>query len=133
MPVGAGEPVGLGCLDLVSLDTMYQFNPNFGLLAEYSPPTGSAGGAAEAHGGVACSWVQQTSGETIEIAVARPSKSALADLRAAAGSDESFSSAGGAGQVQSFSGPYWVSATSTYFFEAGDARPLVDSVKAALR
>lgn len=112
---------------------MYEFDPNFGLLANYSPPAGSFGSTAVANSGIACGWVQQTSGEMIEIAVARPAEAVLAELKAAAGGDGSFSSAGGAGTVQRFTGPYWVSATSTYFFKAGDAQLLVDSALYALR
>ena len=131
-------PIDKACLDLVSLDTMYQYDPNFGLKADYSPAAGTGASTAVSNGGVACSWVQQSSGDTIDIAVAHPSGTVLGELKAAAaggtatGPDEFFSSVGGVGTLQVFTGPYWIVATSTYFFEPGDAAPLIDSVAAAL-
>lgn len=115
---------------------MYDFDPNFGLQQDYSPAAGSPAATSVGSGGVACSWLQQTSGDTIEISVAQPDAAALADLRAAAGADSSgtefFSSTGDVGTIQAFTGPYWVVATSTYFLAVEDARPLLDSVESAL-
>ena len=131
-PSSAATPVGAGCLDLVSLETMYEFDPNFGLDDGYSPPPGSLAARAASASGVACGWVQQTSGETIEIAAARPPADEFASLRADAGSDRSFSVVEGRGVVQVFAGTGWVVASSSYFGSAEDAAPLVDSAIAAL-
>ncbi|MBC7725090.1 MAG: hypothetical protein H7146_10145 [Burkholderiaceae bacterium] len=135
-PVADPTPIGLGCTDLVSLQTMYDFDPNFALRTDYTPDPSSLAGAAVANGGVACSWVQLSNGETIEIAVAQPSTAALSALRsdagAGAGDGEYTSSARGAGEVQAFFGPFWISAVSSYFGTADDAQPLLDSVKAAI-
>lgn len=128
-------PVGVGCLDLVSLDTMYAFDPNFALVDDYAPAGDSLGARAVEQGGVACRWQQLTNGETIEITAARPTPAALERLRGEAGANgdgEVFASAGGAGAVQVFGPGRWVTATSAYFGSADDARTLVDSAVAAL-
>lgn len=130
-----GTAIGVDCLDLVSLDTMYQFDPNFGLDDSYSPASGTPGATAVADSGIACGWVQQTSGETIEISAAQPSADQLVELMAAAGADvtgAAFSTSGGKGIAQQFAGPYWVTASSSYFTAAADAQPLVDSAVAAV-
>lgn len=111
---------------------MYEFDPNFGLDDDYSPAVSSPAADVVAASGVSCGWVQQTSGEVIEIAAARPSADALASLRADAGSDRAFSAVDGRGVVQVFSGPYWVVAVSSYFTTADDAALLVDSAVAAV-
>lgn len=128
----AGTPVEASCLDLVSLATMYEFDPNFGLSDDYSPAAGTVGATAEAASGIVCGWVQQTSGEVIEITAAQPSTDELARLRAEAGSDEAFATLAGRGVVQVFRGPFWVTASSSYFGSGADADPLVSSALAAL-
>jgi len=116
---------------------MYQFNPNFSLMPDYAPAAGTPTAVAIANAGLACGWVQQTDGEKIEISVAQPAPSTLAQLRAAASGEvapgEYFNSAGSTGTVQIFTGPYWIVATSAYFGAADEATILTDSVKAALR
>ena len=129
--------MSIGCLDLVSLETMYDFDPNFGLEAPAAPAGGTLAATALSNGGVACSWIQQSSGAKIVISVARPAPSVLATLKADAGASattsETFASSGADGIVQVFPGSFWVTATSPYFESAEGARPLIDSVKAALR
>lgn len=127
-PVVPGKPISAGCVDLVSLQTMYEFNPNFGLV-EDAPASGSLAATAVANGGVACTWVQATDRSTIVIGVAQPSKTKLAELRA---SGEGFTTAGGVGTVQIFTDKFWIVASSAYFSTAGDAQMLTDSVKSAL-
>lgn len=136
-PSDPAVAVGKSCLDLVSLQTMYKFDPNFNLTAGYVPAAGSRDAAAVSERGVACRWTQLTSGDTIDIAAAHPSPSNLAALRTAAGapaggSGRYFSAVGGVGTVQEFSGEFWVVATSPYFTRATDAAALLTSVTSAL-
>ncbi|MCY7324755.1 MAG: hypothetical protein LH605_01310 [Microbacteriaceae bacterium] len=112
----------------MSLETMYEFNPNFGLVEE-APAPGSLAATAVANGGVACTWVQATDGSRIVIGVAQPSSTSLAELRA---SGAGFTSAGGVGTVQIFTDKHWIVASSEYFGTADDAQMLTDSVRSAL-
>jgi hypothetical protein len=140
--------VTIGCNALVSAQTMYDFNPNFGLDASFKPAGGTAAATAVAAKGVACDWTNQTSGDKVTIAVARPGSAALAGLRATAGAGTAvagigesayFASSGGTGRLDVFTGTYWLVATSVFFagasdFASGaDARTLVASAVSQLR
>ncbi|MFP7760815.1 arginyl-tRNA synthetase [Marisediminicola sp. LYQ134] len=129
-------PVAVGCLDLVSLDTMYQFDPNFALQPDASPAGGSPQATAASNGGVYCGWVQSTSGALIEISAASPDAAAVAELESRAGDPVGegtyFSVVDGAGVVQVFTGGSWAVLSSSYFGSVADAQPLTDSVVAGL-
>ncbi|WP_349898522.1 hypothetical protein [Parafrigoribacterium soli] len=138
----AGTPLGVGCEQLVSLQQMYDFNPNFSLDADYTPKSGSSASAALKYRGIACNWVNQTSGETISFAAAHPAASDLAALKRAAASGTAvsglgdaawFSKSGETGELQVFRGPYWVTATSVFFGTADDAKQLAEDAVAAVK
>ena len=128
----AGEPITEDCLDLVSLDTMYGFDPNFAYDDSFTPASGSLAAAAVASGGIACGWIRETGGDTIVISASRPAAAELESRRAAA-VDAPFSLDGESGMVQVVEGDAWITATSAYFSSSADAAPLIDSVVAALR
>jgi len=131
------------CTTLVSLQTMYDFNPNFSLLGSWSPEAGTPAAEAVAARGTVCRWQNGTSGDVIDISVASFDEGTL-EAKATAtsssstnvdsyGSDEAyFSSNGGVGEAVVFHGAYWVVVRSVAFFEAGDAQSIVSSVLAAL-
>jgi hypothetical protein len=135
-------PVTLDCDQLLTPDDVYAFNPNFGTAPDYKPEAGSKAGTAVKYDGVACGWLNQTSGEIIEVAVAQPNEAHLTDLKnqAVSGSkavptygtppaiDGFFTSASGSGTAEAFSGKYWVVLNSVAFFEPGDAQELVAAV-----
>ncbi len=113
---------------------MYDFNPNFGPQVGYTPTAGSAGAVAVADLGTACSWINQTSKETISLTIAKPSAADLATIRATAatgtagsglGTASFFSTKGQSGRIDVFSGRYWLSATSVYFTGVSDASGLL--------
>src|SRR4051812_45019848 len=54
-----GTPIDAACSDLVSADTIYAFNPNFGLIDPFPPADGSAAASAVSYQGVACRWQNQ--------------------------------------------------------------------------
>lgn len=125
----------IGCNTLVSPQTIYNFNPNFGLQVQFTPSAGTAAATATADRGTACNWVNQTSSDTVTITIAKPSAANLAAIRAAAaagtpapglGSAAYFSSKGQSGRVDVFTGSYWLSATSVYFASASDASGLLN-------
>ena len=128
-PADTSEPVTIGCNDLISRDQMYAFSPQFVLLDTFSPGSGSLAAEAVADEGLACRWVNETSGETIDVAVAHLLEPALAEKKA---SIQAFSKSGDAGVAQAVTGPFWVSAVSVVFFEAGDAAQLMDDATSSL-
>ena len=124
---------------MLTPDDVYSFNPNYGTAPGYKPAAGSAGSVAVSSEGVACGWLNQTSGDVIEVSVARPSSADLADLQNEASTSGSpapgyemsaeakgyFGTVAGKGRAQVFTGKYWVVAASLEFGEARDAQLLV--------
>ncbi|HWH26344.1 MAG TPA: hypothetical protein VNT53_06845 [Pseudolysinimonas sp.] len=140
-PTGAtSTPVTQTCNDLVSPDTMYDFNPNFGLLDDFTPAKSSAGARATQYKGLACRWQNQTSGEVVDLSVAHFDAGTTASLHetAAKGTavpalgDAFFTSEGSVGAVTVFNSGYWIVLESPYFGTGEDATTLVASVTGAL-
>ena len=139
----SSTPVDVPCTTLVSLQTMYDFNPNFSLLGSFTPDAGTPAAEADKADGTVCRWKNDTSGDTIDISVASFDRDTL-EAKANAtngsstmvptyGSDEAyFAVTGGVGEAVVFHGAYWVVVRSVAFFEPGDAEPIVASVLAAL-
>lgn len=139
-PTEPPTPVTLTCEQVVTADQLYAYNPNFGANPGYVPKDGTLEKKIADWQGVACSWLNQTSGETIQIAIAQPPASQLDALKNAAITDaqpvptygappiEGYFKTGDSGQVQIFRGGYWIVAESTAFFEPGDAAPLMENV-----
>jgi len=135
-PVGTSIP--LTCEQLVSAQAIYDFNPNFGLLGGFTPAAGSLAATAVAESGLACQWINQTSGETIQIAVADLPSPRISELASTASSDEAIGGVGDRayfanGAAQVFDGSFWVAAESTVFVTWDDAAPLVQAALASLR
>jgi hypothetical protein len=139
-------PFEIACDALLTPDQLYAFNPNFGADAAYTASARTVVVAVEQHEGTSCGYLNQTSGEVIEIAVATPTEAAGTTLANEAASTSTavptygtppevsgyFARSGEHGQVQVFSGPYWVVIDSTAIFEPGDAQTLVADVLANL-
>lgn len=141
-PSDDSTPVEVACADLVDADTIYRFNPNFVLLGDWTPDAGSAAADALAAGGIACRWVNQTSGDTIDVSVAAPGDDELADLESAAsaegepvsayGEEAYFEVADDAGTATVFDRGYWLVAVSPAFLEPGEPEEIVSAALAAL-
>lgn len=136
--VEPGEPVTIGCDQLITAQAIYDYNPNFSLIS-YTPASGSLAADAVASQGIACRWVNQTSGDTIDVSVAHLSETGLAARKSGLGTADSafsvegyFALQGSTGVAQVFSGPYWVTVSSVAFFEARDVAPLIDDAVAGL-
>lgn len=137
-----GIPMSIPCTELITPQAMYDYNPNFGLEAGHQPVSGSLAAAVLKQNGVACSWINQTSGQRIEIAVAKlPEAHSTALKNELVTTSHSvptyrvegyFTLNGSVGEAQAFPDPYWVVATSTAFFEPGDVAPLMASAIKAL-
>jgi hypothetical protein len=137
-----GTPIGVDCNGLISLQAMYDFNPNYSLQSGYKPKAGTDGSIALGYQGLACSWINQTSGNLIFVNVARPAASDLAALKSAAGSGTAvsglgdaafFSKKGQVGQLQVFSGPFWISTSSEFYGTPDDARQLAGIAAASVK
>lgn len=132
-----GIPVGTDCIDVLSLDAIYEYNPNVGTDSRVQPT--ALGQRAIESEGVACGWSNQTSGEPLTIAIARFNDDDLSIVRAsavAAPGSETLPEASGvfrregeSGIVEAFSGEYWIVLESPAFFSYLDAAPLLESIK----
>ena len=139
-------PFPIECEALLTPDQLYAFNPNVGAAPDYEPAAASVVTAVEEDEGTACGYLNQTSGELIEVAVATPTEQAGETRRNDAALTSKpvptfgtppdvegyFLHSGGAGEAQVFHGPYWVVIDSTALFEPGDAEQLVSAVLANL-
>lgn len=138
------QPLGLSCDELLTLDNIYAYNPNFGVDPDYQPSSALAERAIEL-GGTSCGLLNQSSGATIEYAAAKVSPSTLATLKADAATtatavptygtpptvDGFFINEAGVGTAQVFStGTTWLITSSGDFYEPGDAERLVRSMLA---
>ena len=140
-PTEEPVPFEVACDAILTPQDVYDFNPNFGAEPGYTPAAAGVVGVVE-ESGTACGWVNQTSGEVIEVGVATPPPGALeARMNTAAlGStpvptygtppavEGYFSQGGGTGEAQVFSGPYWIVISSEALFEPGDAAQLVAAI-----
>lgn len=140
-PTAAPTPIPFGCDDLLTTDDIYEFNPNVGTAPGYTPTPDTVVAAAAAADGLACGYLNQTSGELIEIAVAQPAESDLVTLKQSAAAtmtavptygtppavDGFFTQSQDIGTVQVFTeSGYWLVARSSAFFEPGDAVKLIE-------
>lgn len=138
----SGIPITVSCDELVNAQVMYDFNPNFGLEGEFSPDAGTFAATAVAENGLACRWINQTSGEVIDISVANLPDTALALLRndlagsstlvPTYGVEGYFRVSDGVGEAQAIDDPFWIVAVSTAFTEPGEAEPIMAAAIAAL-
>ena len=116
---------------------MYDFNPNFSLQANYAPKSGTAAYTAKTDGGTACNWINDTSGETLTVSVAKPGSDEFAALSTAASAGTPVSGYGDAayfsnGRFDIFRGKYWLVAQSAFFSSAADASALAKAALSAL-
>ncbi|MET0783832.1 MAG: hypothetical protein ABWY53_05850 [Leifsonia flava] len=134
-------PITFGCDDLLTSSDIYEFNANVGAAPDYEPTADTVVADAAAASGLACGYVNQTSGELIEVAVAQPSESEFVSLKQTAAStmtavptygtppavDGFFTQSQDIGTVQVFTADgYWLVARSTAFFEPGDAGKIIE-------
>jgi hypothetical protein len=137
-----GTPIDVTCNELISPETVYAFNPNFGLIDDFEPSDGSVAASALEYSGIACRWQNQTSGDNIDLSIASLDDDTLTALKNSAfedsqmvptyGEEAYFTVNGQVGTAQVFQGRYWVVIESPAFFEPGDATELVQSVLAAV-
>jgi hypothetical protein len=138
----SGTPVNVSCDQLISLQALYDYNPNIALDAQYVPEVDSLASQAIKDRGLACAWVNQTSGEQIVVTVTQPGGTHLSDIANELVSSSNavptyqvegyFQMNGNVGVAQVISDPYWITASSTSFLEPGDAAPIVAATRVGL-
>ncbi|SEC04578.1 hypothetical protein SAMN04489806_2454 [Paramicrobacterium humi] len=134
----AGEPVGLACDQLITLQQMYDFNSNVSLLGPFTPKASALSAKVAAFKGLTCRSQQNSSGNALDFSVAKLDKATLEQLANQAvtnsksvptyGVEGYFNRANGIGTAQAFSGSYWIVAESADFIEPGDVAPLMEAM-----
>ncbi|MFD1715974.1 iron ABC transporter ATP-binding protein [Amnibacterium flavum] len=134
-----GIPITFTCDQLLTPEQVYAFNANFGANPQYVVEPGTVAAEIVALQGISCGWLNQTSNELIEVAVAHLEP---ADIEARKNelvisshlvptynnvADEGyFTTDGTIGRADVFVGEYWLMMRSSVFFEPGDAISLVE-------
>ncbi|TFB99848.1 iron ABC transporter ATP-binding protein [Cryobacterium adonitolivorans] len=138
-PVAEGTAVDKTCDQVLSADDVYDLNPNMGVDPGYSASSDAAV-TATTYNGISCGWLNQSSGEVIEVALAMPNEALANTLKdAALAGGEIVPTYGSApdvegyftadtGTAQVFTGGYWVAVTSPDMIEPGDAERIVSTV-----
>ena len=134
------EPVGVTCDELLTPDDVYAFNPNVTFAEDGKPSADSKAGTIAGMNGLTCQWINNSSNETIDVAVAKLTDDQLTALKNLAVTESSqvptyssppvegfFTVIKNQGEAQVFSGAYWVTLRSTAFFEPGDAEQLAEA------
>lgn len=136
-PLAAEIPA---CDELVSSQTMYDYNSNVALTPSYAPPAGSVI-ARVAETGISCGWTNLSSGEVIALAVGAPDSAAREDFEAefnALGEEQwgsydgYFGVRGSEGLAAVIVDGYVVVSSSPTYLEAGDAQPIVEAAISGL-
>jgi hypothetical protein len=141
-PTLTSTPVDIDCNSLLSLETVYEFNPNVGIDPAYMPT--ARGAEALAYGGVSCGWINQTSGDSLAVSVAQFDASSLLDVQEIAREREGATLVGpdntatirtvnGVGSLELFVDSYWICIESRMIVEYSDASLLIDEISSALR
>ncbi len=135
-------PVTQSCDELLPAQVVFDFNPNYALDPDYEPSPDSDSALIESYQGIACGWVNLTSGDSIEVAVAHLGAGDIekvqnqlvltVDAVPTYGGVDYFEATGGVGTVNAFQGDFWIVARSVEFFEPGDAETIVRAVKDAV-
>lgn len=140
----AGTPVAMSCDQVLTLQNVYDYNPNFGLDPAFTAPDQIA--PLTQIGGVACGWINQTSGTTFAVGIAKPDAATLAaatsQAAATMASTAAFGTApiqgyfgvqNGVGVAEVFSNGYQIVVTSNDFTQPEEAAELVLMVLANLK
>lgn len=141
-PENPGTPIDLDCDSFVSPQAIYDFNSNFALTETPEVAPGSQAARALEFSGIACTWINESSGEVLTVSAANLSSDVLTEIGNTLVSSSNsvptydvegyFQLVGDTGEAEVISGSYWVAATSTAFFEPGDAVPVVSAALTGL-
>jgi hypothetical protein len=141
-PTATLEPLDISCDELVDPDAVYAFNPNLALIGDWTPDAGTPAADALDAGGVACRWVFESGGGTMDISAARLPEERITELKNEAfassqmvptyGDEAYFEVEGGVGTAIVFQDRFWMVVSSLAFAEPGEPTEIIDSALAAL-
>ncbi|TFC58839.1 MULTISPECIES: iron ABC transporter ATP-binding protein [unclassified Cryobacterium] len=138
-PAAEGTAVDKSCDQVLTADDVYEINPNVSVDPGYSASSDTAV-TATTYNGIACGWINNSSGEVIEVSVAMPNEALANTLKdAALAGGEVVPTYGSApdvegyfsadtGTAQVFTGGYWVAVSSPAMIEPGDAERVMSTV-----
>lgn len=132
------EPTDKSCDSILTLQSLYDFDPNLGTNPNTPGTLGRVGGQQMQLGGVSCTVINLSTQEETQVVVVKLDKESAAFQAAQMSAPPAgftayqvannvpgiFSSASGIGTAEFMSGPYWVSLASPTFTGGVDASPL---------
>ncbi len=146
-----GIPMSLGCEDILSADALYALKggQNYEQNPDYAPKAGSTAAVIAGLKGVACGYMNQTSGETFTIAVAQITPESMPTLKdhllttlttssfvpsysPSKSVEGYFAVTRGVGEAQVATSSYWISIASDTFSEPGEVEQIVQDVEKSL-
>lgn len=133
-----GTVVNLRCDQLITPQQMYDYDPNLSGLSPWTPTAGSAAYRAQQWNGLACRWLRETGGVSMDISVASiVDRGTMVQLQTAAQTGTPVAGLGTSAyyanhQLQIFSGTYWLVLQYDWAGEAIDFTPLGQDALAAL-
>jgi hypothetical protein len=128
-----GQPFVENCGILITPNQLYAYNPNYVVDPNYAPKLGTFASAVKGQLGQTCGWINESSGDILEVAVAAPTPSALASAKTAAAGGAPISAYGeqgyfavkdGIGSAQIFMGRLWLVVSSPEFATVDDANAI---------
>ncbi|MEJ1230084.1 MAG: hypothetical protein WDM88_04815 [Galbitalea sp.] len=85
-PAASWTPVSVACSSVLTAQQVYGYNPNYVANGAYTPAAGSSAATMKSNHGVACGWINETSGSPIAISIAQPDATTLGGLKKTAAS-----------------------------------------------
>lgn len=132
-------PLGIPCDELVSPQALYDFNPNFG--SDPAPQQSELVETIVASGGIACGWLNQTSGARISVGVIRLTPDSIDAVRSTAPDraepsavipDGFFRVSGGSGHTEIIGEDYWIVIDSPVLTDPSESGSFAEPIRAAL-
>lgn len=120
-PAVAAQPIGFGCDTLLTLQGVYDLNPNLSIVPDAAPAAGTLAATLVSGLGVACDLVHNSNGEVLIVAAARPGSDTITALRASAPTPfdlevTGYEAFGADGSIIAFSGDLVLTAEAGSYF-----------------
>lgn len=131
------EPTDKSCESILSLQSLYDFDPNLALTPGGTPGAGSLAQSQSQLGGITCTLTNLSSQQEVLVTLVKLDQASAdhqkAEISTATGNNSyqvakdvpgSFQDASGIGAAQFVTGKYWISLTSTSYKIGVEASPL---------
>lgn len=137
-----GTAIEIGCEELLSASALDFYGGTFTPVADFTPGVDWRAQLLVDQRGVACLWVDQSTGKSLVLAVANMPHENLETIKndrflesnsvPTYGVEGYFMMVDTVGEAEAFDDPYWIYTRSDVYFEPGDALPAVSSAMDAL-